>query len=133
MSRKQAEVEVVVRELECDLTDAELLERGASMAECESEVETLKAERRRLNASIRDASNKRADLAKIIEAKSEVRDISCQWEPDYELRRYDLIRLDTKAAVEQRDMPEADLQTSMLDAPTPITKGKSSRKARTSN
>jgi len=127
MSRKSVEVEVVVRELQCELTDTELLERGASMAECETEVENLRAERRRLNASMRDASNQRADLAKIIESKSETRDVSCQWEPDYENRRYDLVRLDTKAAIEQREMPEADLQMH-LAPPTPIGKAKSSKK-----
>lgn len=131
MSRKTAEVEVVVRELQCELTDAELIERGSSMAECESAIEELKAERRRLNASIRDQSNTRADLAKIIEAKSETRDVSCQWEPDYELKRYDLVRLDTNAPIEQRDMPEADLQMQLVP-PTPIGigKAKSSKKTR---
>lgn len=123
MTRNNSEVStVVVRELECALTDAELLERGDSMAACESAVDELKAERRRLNASIREQSDKRADLAKIIEAKSETRDVSCEWEPDYDNRRYDLIRLDTKAAIEQREMPEADLQMRLIP-PTPITKG----------
>lgn len=130
MSRKQPEVEVVVRELQCELTDAELLERGASMAECESAVEVLKAERRRLNAAMREQSDTRADLAKIIEAKSETRDVSCQWEPDYELKRYDLVRLDTHASIEQREMPEADLQMQLVP-PTPIGKAKSSKKTRT--
>jgi hypothetical protein len=131
MSRPNAEVEtLVVRELECTLTDAELLERGDSMAACESAVDELKAERRRLNASIREQSDKRADLAKIIEAKSETRDISCKWEPDYENRRYDLLRLDTNAAIEQREMPEADLQMRLIP-PTPINKGAATKAAKT--
>lgn len=124
MSRSNTEVEtVVVRELQCELTEAELLERGDSMAACETAVEELKAERRRLNASIREQSDKRADLAKIIESKSETRDISCEWRPDYDAKRYELYRLDQPdaAPIEHRDMPEADLQMRLIP-PTPITK-----------
>jgi hypothetical protein len=128
MSAKSAEPETVVRELPCELTDAELLERGNDMAACEVAVDELKAERRRLNASIREKSDRRADLAKIIESKAETRDVPCTWEPDYDLKRYDLIRTDTKAPIEQREMPEADLQMRLLPEPTPIAKGKTTRK-----
>jgi hypothetical protein len=134
MSTKTTEAtETVVRELPCELTDAELLERGESMAACEGAVDELKAERRRLNASIREQSDRRADLAKIIESKTETRDVPCVWEPDYDLKRYDLIRTDTKAPVEQREMPEADLQMRLMPEPTPIAKGKTSPRKRASN
>jgi hypothetical protein len=124
MSRTNTEVEtVVVRELECALTDAELLERGDAMAACESAVDELKAERRRLNASIREQSDKRADLAKIIEAKHETRDVSCEWRPDYKAKRYELFRLDTGAVIDQREMPEADMQVPLIP-PTSITKAR---------
>lgn len=124
---KNADVEtVVVRELECPLTEAELLERGDSMAKCESTIEELKAERRRLNASIRDESNRRTDLSKIIESKSETRDVSCEWRPDYEAKVYELYRLDQPDAApfEQRELPEADMQMQLIAEPTPITKNK---------
>jgi hypothetical protein len=130
MSRSNTEVEtVVVRELECQLTDAELLERGEAMAACETQVDELKAERRRLNASIREQSDKRADLAKIIESKTETRDVSCEWRPDYDNKRYELFRLDNPdaAPIEHREMPDADLQMRLIP-PTPITKPKSPRK-----
>lgn len=126
MSRSKTEVEtVVVRELQCQLTEAELLERGESMAKCESTIEELKAERRRLNASIRDESNRRADLGKIIEAKTETRDVSCEWRPDYEAKVYELFRLDDDdaAPVEHRELPEADMQVELIP-PTPINKNK---------
>jgi seryl-tRNA synthetase len=128
MSRTNAEVEtVVVRELECELTNAELLERGEAMAACETQVDELKAERRRLNASIREQSDRRADLAKIIEAKTETRDVSCEWRPDYDSKRYELFRLDKADAppLDHREMPEADLQMRLIP-PTAIKK--SSRK-----
>lgn len=125
MRGNRSEVEtVVVRELECALTEAELLERGDAMAACETAVDELKAERRRLNASIREQSDKRADLAKIIEAKTETRDISCEWRPDYERKVYELYRQDIDAApIETREMPAADLQVPLIP-PTPIHKGK---------
>lgn len=134
MTRKNTEVEnaVIVRELPCALNEAELLERGDAMAACESAVDELKAERRRLNASIREQSDRRGDLAKIIETKSETRDVSCEWKPDYKLKRYDLVRLDTSEEIEQRPMPESDMQMRLVpDEPTPITKnakGKPSKK-----
>lgn len=128
MTEKQ-DLETVVRELPCELTDAELLERGDSMAACEVAVDELKSERRRLNAAIREQSDRRADLAKIIESKTETRDVPCTWQPDYELKRYDLVRSDTGAAIEQREMPEADLQMQLVP-PTPITKGKAPRNKR---
>lgn len=122
----------VVRELPCELTDAELLERGHSMAECETHVDELKAERRRLNASIRAQSDRRADLAKIIEAKCEARDVPCTWQPDFELKRYDLVRGDTGASIEQCEMPEADLQMTLVAEAAEVTpiKGRSRKRAR---
>lgn len=133
MSAKSPEVEaVVVRELECQLTEPELLERGEAMAACESNIEDLKNERRRLNASIREQSDKRSDLGKIIETKHETRDVQCKWEPDYEARQYSLIRQDTGAEIERREMPEADLQMRLIPAPTPITqtRAKQAKKSR---
>jgi chromosome segregation ATPase len=134
MSRKSAEVEaVIVRELECALTQAELLERGDAMAACESSIEDLKSERRRLNASIREQSDKRGDLGKIIETKQETRDVQCKWIPDYEAKSYSLIRQDTGAEIERRDMPEADLQMRLLPSPTPINEGKGKSKKSRAN
>jgi chromosome segregation ATPase len=120
MSRKAAEVETVVRELACQLTEAELLERGDAMAACESHIKELKDERRRLNAAIREQSDKRGDLGAIIESKQETRDVPCRWEPDYERREYSLVRSDNGAEVERRAMPEADLQTWLMPEAAPI-------------
>lgn len=135
MGQTKAEVEtgVVVRELSCELNDVELLERGEAMAACETAVDELKAERRRLNASIREQSDKRADLAKIIETKSETRDVSCEWRPDYKAKRYELVRLDTEAVIDQREMPAADLQVPLITEPTPITKAKAPKKSARNN
>lgn len=119
----------VVRELPCILTEAELLERGDEMAACEQRVEELKNERRKLNAAMRAQSDRRGELARIIESKSEQRDVPCRWEPDYDAKRYDLVRSDTGENIDQRDMPEADLQMRLLPggadddtAPTPAAK-----------
>jgi hypothetical protein len=102
------------------------------MAACESHIKELRDERRRLNAAIREQSDKRGDLGAIIESKHETRDVPCRWEPDYEAREYSLIRSDTGAEVERRAMPEADLQTWLMPeaAPTPIstaTKGRAKK------
>ena len=128
---RKTEMETVVRELECELTQAELLERADSMAACETAIENLKQERRRLNASIRDQSNQRSDLAKIIETKHESRDVPCTWEPDFEARHYSLIRSDTRVEIERREMPEADLQMHLVE-PASINRGREAKPRRSS-
>lgn len=132
----QATERSVTRELPCKLNEAELLERGELMAGCESKIETLKAERRRLNAAIREQSDQRSDLAEMIETKSETRDVPCRYQPDYKRKLWSLQRDDTKAEVEVREMTEADLQTRLeIGGDSPAEKkprkkaAKSSKKA----
>lgn len=131
----QATERSVTRELACKLNEAELLERGELMAGCESKIETLKAERRRLNAAIREQSDQRSDLGEMIETKSETRDVPCRYQPDYKRKLWSLQRDDTKEEVETREMTEADLQTRLEIGDSPAEKkprkkaAKSSKKA----
>lgn len=104
---------IVQRELVCDLSERDLLERGETMAEAELKAEKLRAERTRLNAALREQTDRRAELATVIESKKETRDVSCEWKPDYKRKTWTLMRLDTKTAVEQREMTPADMQSKL--------------------
>lgn len=105
------ETTITERELLCTLNDVELRERGDTMAEAELAIERLKVERRKLNAQIREQSDRRAELAQAIDARAETRMVSCEWTPDYARKTWQLRRMDTGVTLEQTAMTEADLQS----------------------
>jgi hypothetical protein len=98
------------REVECPLTETEVRERGEEMAAAEREAERLKVRRRALNVQIRGRLDRMTELAKTIESKSEMREVSCTWRPDYQRKVFDLVRDDTGKVHEQRVMTANDLQ-----------------------
>jgi predicted RNase H-like nuclease (RuvC/YqgF family) len=128
---------IVQRELICDLTERDLLERGDTMAECELQVQRLRTERSRLNAALREQTDRRSELATVIDSKKETRDVSCEWVPDYKKKRWGLMRLDTKAIIEEREMTPADLQTKLpgtgVKDKTPAEPKRKGRKSSKSN
>jgi hypothetical protein len=95
------------------LTEAEALQRGDSMAEQELKIEILKSERARLNAQIKEHVTARAQLAHIIECKTESRPVECQWVMHRPTGTMILTRLDTKQEVERRAITVADRQTEL--------------------
>jgi hypothetical protein len=129
------QLEPVTRELVCQLNDTEVLERGEQMAACELRAQEIKNERKRVNAALREQTDKREQLAAVIEARKETREVVCRWEPDWKRKVWLLRRSDTKDALEERAMSEADLQQRLplakAEAPVPI--GKKQRKRSTSN
>lgn len=120
----------VTRELLCELTSAELLERGNEMASCELKAQTLKDERRRLNASIREQTDRMKALASAIDSRRELREVTCQWQPDYAGKRWSLARLDTGESLpEERPMSTEDLQERLPEVDAPARKPKRARAA----
>lgn len=112
----------VTRELDCPLTDTEVRERGEAMARHERDADRLKQRRRNLNAQIRGLVDAMTDLAIAIDARCEQREVMCQWQPDYKRKVFSLVRLDTKAVIEERAMTPDDLQTKLpgvVAAPRP--------------
>lgn len=107
-------LDTVTRELLCDLNERELRERGDEMAAAELRAETLKAERRRLNASIREQTDRRTVLAAAIDARKELREVACEWRPDYKRKVCLLVRADTQEKLpEERDLTSEELQLRM--------------------
>jgi hypothetical protein len=105
--------EVEQRELPVELTEAELRERGDRMAEAELQIETLKSERRDLNAAINSQVELRAKLAHTIDSGTETRDVRCKWIEDFDKNCWRLVRQDNGAAVDTRAMTAADRQGSL--------------------
>jgi chromosome segregation ATPase len=106
------------RELPCELTDAELLQRGDAMAECEMAIDKLKDKRSKLSKKIGEKRKERFELAEVIESGEEPRDVQCKWIEDFTHNLKRLIRQDTGKEVEQATMSAAERQLSM-EAPGP--------------
>lgn len=101
---------VIERTLPVQLTQAELIERGQRMALAELKIETLKSERKMLNARITEQVELRAALGHTIDLGLEDRWVQCKWSADYQAKQWVLRRLDTAEQIETRTMTADDLQ-----------------------
>jgi hypothetical protein len=110
--------DIEVRELPCELTEAELLQRGDAMAECEMCVDKLKDKRSKISKKIGEKRKERFELAEVIERGEEQREVRCVWIEDFTHNVKRLIRQDTGEEVEQTTMTAAERQLSM-EAPAP--------------
>ncbi len=106
-------VEVEHRPLPVKLTDAELLERGESMAAAELAIDALREKRALIGRGIKDEEKKRAELAAVIERGTEDRQVRCAWIEDYPHNVWNLVRQDTGETVDTRAMTAADRQGSL--------------------
>jgi hypothetical protein len=111
-------IDTELRELSCELTEAELLQRGDAMAECEMAIDKLKDKRSKLSKKIGEKRKERFELAEVIERGEEPRDIQCKWIEDFTHNVKRLIRQDTGEQVEEITMSAAERQLSM-EVPAP--------------
>jgi len=109
------EPEIETRELLCELTETELLQRGDQMADAELRVQQLKLKRGKVSDEIKREQIVRYELASVIDTGKEARDVECVWMPDYAHSVFRLMRRDTGEIVETRVMSAADRQMGMLD------------------
>lgn len=105
----------VERDLPCQLSPEELQARGDSMAVAELQITKIKDERRTLNRAIRELAERRAELANVIESKTEPRSVSCTWHRDNEALTWILARNDTGEVVEQRPQTAHERQGKLFD------------------
>jgi len=110
-----AEAETEIRELLCELTPAELLQRGDAMADAELQIERLKLDRANLSAEIKAQREVRSELAVVIDSGTERRDVRCVWIEDFSKNCFRLIRQDTGEEVDTRAMTAADRQEDMFE------------------
>jgi hypothetical protein len=115
-----AEPETETRELLCELTQAELLQRGDSMAVSELRVEQLKLKRGEVSDKIKAERALRRKLAGIIDTGREERDVPCVWIGDFVHNCFTCVRQDTGEVIDTRAMTAADRQEDMgFDAERP--------------
>jgi hypothetical protein len=108
-----AEPETETRELACELTQAELLQRGDSMAVSELRIEQLKLKRGEVSDKIKAERALRRKLAGIIDTGREERDVRCVWIGDFVHNVFSLVRQDTGEVIDTRAMTAADRQEEM--------------------
>jgi hypothetical protein len=107
---EQREVGREQRELMCKLTEAELLQRGETMADADLEIGKLKETRKGINGQIADLTTTRSKLAKIIDDGEELRMVDCAWIEDLPQNVQNCVRQDTGELVTSRAMTAADRQ-----------------------
>jgi len=105
------------RELECILTEAEVIARGDDMSAAEIEIDEHKKTRRGITGSINELAEKRNKLARVIEAGKEKRLVECEWTPDFGAGQTVCARLDTGEVIETRPLTNADRQTGLALVP----------------
>lgn len=109
------EPETETRELPCQLTKPELLERGDAMADAELRIEQLKLKRGEVSDAIKAERLLRRKIAGVIDTGIERRDVRCVWIEDFTHNVAQLIRQDTGECVDTRALTAADRQRDLYD------------------
>ena len=105
--------EVVKRELPVDLSKAEKLKFGDSMAEAELAIVALKKEMEPLKAEVKDHAEERKRLAECIDSGTEKREVNCKWIEDLDHNVKRLVRQDSGDTVEEVALTAGERQESL--------------------
>lgn len=119
MSLAPFKIKKVSEKLPCQLTDEERLNFGDMMATASQDVDaaesTKKSAVKQLNYEIQEAKTERDRLARIVNSRTEYRDVTVSVRYDYESGKVIKTRTDTGEIIEDRWMTDEEKQTSMLD------------------
>ena len=100
--------------LKCNLTNAELLEYGNSLARLNTKANELKDQAKSVasdfKAKIDAAGSEAGVFARAIQNGFEYRNVECEIDRDYEVRKVFTTRLDTGEIIKTRDMTQEELQ-----------------------
>ena len=126
--------EEVVRDLECELSREDIEKRAAQLLQVSNErkselgragslrqeAATLKSRAKERDSEAREAEQEGEmllseieDLIRAVNDKVEKRPVNCRREYDYQTNKIRLIRLDTEAVVEERDMRNSERQMAL--------------------
>jgi hypothetical protein len=123
MSKTPKKAPPIVKQFTVDLTDAEVKEKGEAMAAIKRELNSVKAEKKDVNADFKTKLDKlEADLTHlsgVIHAKKELRSIDCEWVRDDGRKQMVLERTDNRQVVDRRPMTDKELQTDLPGTETP--------------
>jgi hypothetical protein len=113
-ARRPTEVETTTRKCAVKLSEAERVNRGEEMADCEVKIEALKAERSELGRTVKNHERRRNELGHALDNGTEERDLLCTWVPDYSKNVFRLTRPDTKEVIDTRPMSAVDRNVDMF-------------------
>lgn len=103
-----------VRELPCELSSEEFEQRATLFAKLDEKLAALEVKKKAQNDLIKEEIDEveaeRSKLRRIILARTEEREIKCQWQPDWASRSMLLRRLDTQQVVDTRTMTADEVQ-----------------------
>jgi hypothetical protein len=109
-----------VRDLACQLTDTEKLDRGARMAAAAEQAASLKADAAELSKLARSHAREAGRIATVVHAGFEMRAITVEWRANYQERSKTAHRTDTGEALDTIALTAAELQLTLdvVDPPT---------------
>jgi hypothetical protein len=100
--------------LKCELTEAELLTKGASMADAQEQLANFENEAKtvagQFKAKIDEQKARLAALASTVRSKAEYRPVKCERTLNYTTGMATEIRLDTCASIGTRELTESEKQ-----------------------
>ena len=105
--------EVVKRELPVELSKAEKLKFGDSMADAELAIVALQKEMQPLKAKVKEHAEERKRLAECIDSGTEKRDVNCKWIEDLDHNLKRLVRQDTGDTVEEVSLTAEERQENL--------------------
>lgn len=110
------------RDLACQLTDTERLDRGSRMAAAAEQAAGLKLEAAAISKRARVHALEAGRIAAIVHSGFEMREIKVEWRADYQQRCKTAHRTDTGEALETIALTAAELQLTLdpIAPPTPI-------------
>lgn len=98
------------RKLICELTDAEVKERGEELAQELKGITELEVERARVNAKIKPKQQRVEQLVAAIDTKREEREVECDWCFEWSKGVKVLVRSDTFEEVQTTQISEEERQ-----------------------
>lgn len=106
------------RELACDLSDQEVIERAKALAAMLADLSMLEEQRRaaskHFGEDIKGLEREVQKLGQAIRTRQELRDVACIERQNFSLNEVVVVRTDTSAVVESRAMTPEERQASLF-------------------
>ena len=117
MSKKKDEKTKTItetRSLKCELTEDELLQAGEDLAKAIDEARTLEEQRKSANEDYKaQIAAREAEITikqRLVRNKNEFRPVPCELTLNYTTLKATVVRIDTKAVVQERDLSHEEKQ-----------------------
>jgi len=111
--------EIIKDFLKCILTEREMRESGIALARANSAIVELENKKKKFNDQIKaETSVVEADISKlsmVLQNGYEYRDVECEVDRDYEVKKIFTTRLDTGEIIKSRDMTQEELQVQLFN------------------